>query len=65
MIRDEDQPWARGPAYVMTGSNTFWFSTIWMSPGTDRVYAVISNRGATESATANNDVVVHMLEERL
>ena len=63
MVRDDNQPWANGPTFVMNGSNTFWFSTIWMAPGIDRTYAVISNRATQEAMAANNDAVLFMLEQ--
>ena len=47
----------------MTGSNSYWLSTIWIAPGLDRTFAVISNRASADAEAVHNDAVLFMIEE--
>ena len=35
--------WARGTALTHSGSNTTWFATVWIAPGTNRAFLVAAN----------------------
>lgn len=65
MVVSDDQPWAGGRAYAMTGSNSYWYATIWIAPALDRTFAVIANSGTPESADAVNDAILLMIDEEL
>lgn len=65
MIRSDSQPWAGGPAFAMTGSNTFWLSMLWIAPGVERTYAVISNEATSAAEAANNDAILFLIDAPL
>ena len=41
----EGQPWAGGPALTHDGSNTMWYVSTWVAPGTRRAFVAVSNDG--------------------
>ncbi|WP_269515938.1 serine hydrolase domain-containing protein [Brevundimonas subvibrioides] len=41
----EGQPWADGPALTHDGSNTMWYVSAWVAPGTQRAFVAVSNDG--------------------
>lgn len=47
-----DREWAQGKALAHSGSNTMWFSTVWVAPKLDRIYLV-----ATNSSDASSDAI--------
>ncbi len=44
----DTKPWAQGPALNHTGSNTMWFSVIWLAPNRDFAAVAACNSGAQE-----------------
>jgi CubicO group peptidase (beta-lactamase class C family) len=58
-----DQPWTNGPALMHIGSNTMWFSVIWIVPGRDFAAVTGSNTGEQEGF-AKCDEAVRLLAER-
>lgn len=38
-----ERGWAEGTALTHSGSNTTWFATVWVAPGTNRAYLVAAN----------------------
>lgn len=38
--------WSNGPLRAHDGSNTLWYASAWIAPGTDEAYLAITNRGA-------------------
>lgn len=38
-----ERGWAAGTALTHSGSNTTWFATVWVAPGTNRAYLVAAN----------------------
>jgi D-alanyl-D-alanine carboxypeptidase len=51
-----DRSWAGGLALTHSGSNTMWFATVWIAPGHDMIYAVVTNRGDDAAAAAVDSV---------
>jgi D-alanyl-D-alanine carboxypeptidase len=39
------RPWAQGPVLTHDGSNTFWYLSAWVAPGTGRAFVAASNDG--------------------
>jgi hypothetical protein len=64
-----NRPWAGGDALNHAGSNTSWYSVIWMAP--NRKFGVVAlcnlatAAGANPGATATDQVVGKMISEFL
>ncbi len=44
--------WAKGPILMHSGSNTLWYSVVWMAPSRDWVMAALANVGGAKAAQA-------------
>jgi CubicO group peptidase (beta-lactamase class C family) len=51
------RPWAHGVALTHGGSNGMWFANVWLAPGLDRAFLVVTNRGDAAAAQATDEVV--------
>jgi CubicO group peptidase (beta-lactamase class C family) len=52
-----DRPWAGGRALTHSGSNTYWYVTVWLAPARDFGILVAANRGDGEVARACDESV--------
>jgi CubicO group peptidase (beta-lactamase class C family) len=52
-----ERPWSHGVALMHKGSNTMWFANVWLAPGLDRAFLVVTNRGDAAAAQATDEVV--------
>ena len=46
--------WAAGTALSHAGSNTFWYSVLWVAPNLDRAYVAVANSVSADYATTAN-----------
>ncbi len=64
-----DRPWANGKALYHAGSNTQWYSVIWMAP--NRKFGIVAlcnlatSSGANPGATATDQVAAKMIQQFL
>lgn len=52
-----DRVWAEGKALAHSGSNTMWFSTIWIAPKINRAFFVATNSSDADSARICDELV--------
>ncbi|MDR3619777.1 MAG: serine hydrolase [Paludisphaera borealis] len=52
-----NRPWAGGRALTHSGSNTYWYCTIWLAPARDFGILVAANRGDGDVARACDEAV--------
>ncbi len=57
--------WANGNALTHTGSNTQWYSNIWLAPGRDFAVIALCNLGGDTAFYATDDVAARMIQEFL
>ena len=43
-----DRPWAAGLALNHTGTNTYWFSLLWVAPNRERAYLAVANSAESD-----------------
>lgn len=53
--------WAKGKALTHSGSNTFWYSTIWMAPERGLAFLVATNCGGDDSRKACDEAIGALL----
>ena len=46
--------WAAGTVLTHAGSNTFWYSVLWVAPNLDRAYVAVANSASADHATTAN-----------
>jgi len=51
------RPWAGGTALTHSGSNTFWFCTVWLAPARGLGILVAANAAGTEATDAVEDAI--------
>lgn len=56
------QPWAKGKALWHNGSNTYWYSVIWLAPGIDRAYLAVVNTGQKNAFSACDAAILRMIQ---
>lgn len=56
------RPWADGPAFTHTGSNTMNFAVVWMAPKKDFAALAVTNTGAAKAPTALNEAVGNLIQ---
>ena len=56
-----DREWAQGKALAHSGSNTMWFSTVWVAPKLDRIYLVATNSSDAASAAICDGVIGELI----
>ena len=59
------RPWSNGNALTHTGSNTQWYSNVWLAPGRDFAVIAVCNLGGNTSFSATDDIVARMIQEFL
>ena len=57
-----DRPWAGGRALTHSGSNTMWFSTVWIAPAEKTVYIVSVNVGGGKAAKFADGAIGKLIE---
>lgn len=55
--------WAKGPILTHNGTNTLWFSVVWMSPARDWVMAAVTNEGGPKAAQACDEAIGVLMGE--
>lgn len=56
-----NRTWAGGDALTHTGSNTQWFTNIWIAPEVNWAVVVCMNFGGTDAFTSSDTVVGHAI----
>ena len=60
------RPWGQGTVYTHSGSNTFWYATVWVAPNTKTVYFAVANAGLANNIMQTVDqAVVGLIEWQL
>jgi CubicO group peptidase (beta-lactamase class C family) len=59
------RPWAGGKALNHTGSNTMWFSNVWLAPERDFAVIILTNVGGEDAFKATDEVAAKMIGEFL
>jgi CubicO group peptidase (beta-lactamase class C family) len=57
------RPWAGGKTLQHTGSNTQWFSNVWIAPNRNWAIVVLTNYGGKSAFEATDSVVARMIQE--
>jgi CubicO group peptidase (beta-lactamase class C family) len=52
--------WAQGVALTHSGSNTYWYAVVWMSPRRDLAFLAATNVGGAKAAQACDEAVVSL-----
>lgn len=56
-----DRPWAKGRALMHNGSNTMWYSVVWVAPKLDQAFLVATNTGKSDAFQACDAAVSAMI----
>mgnify|MGYP001129369154 CR=1 FL=1 len=56
-----ERRWAGGGVLTHSGSNTYWYVTIWIAPARDLAFLVAANRGDGDVARACDEAVAAMI----
>ncbi|MEJ5237921.1 MAG: serine hydrolase domain-containing protein [Limisphaera sp.] len=59
------RPWANGDALAHSGSNTQWYSNLWLAPARDFAVIALCNLGGDTAYYATDDIVARMIQEFL
>ena len=54
--------WAKGKVLSHSGSNTSWYSVIWVAPGIDRAYLAVVNAGHKRAFSACDAIISQMIQ---
>ncbi len=57
-----ERGWAEGKALAHSGSNTMWFSTVWVAPKLNRAFLVAINSSDAASALICDEVISELIE---
>ena len=57
--------WAGGTALMHTGSNTMWFTTVWLAPKKDFAVITVTNIGGDQAAKATDEAAWKLIQEIL
>src|SRR5262249_4337674 len=55
------RPWAGGQSLTHSGSNTAWFSTVWLAPRLNIAFLAATNQGDKVAERANDDAIVALI----
>ena len=58
-----ERDWGAGKVLTHTGSNTTWFSTIWLSPNKKVAFMAAVNSATPESEEACNEMVNELIRQ--
>lgn len=56
-----ERQWAKGKALTHSGSNTFWYATLWIAPKAGRGYFTVTNIAHRKAAKALDDATVALM----
>ncbi len=56
-----ERGWAKGETYTHSGSNTFWYATVWVAPKLKRAYFVGTNAAGGKVATHVDKAVGNLI----
>jgi CubicO group peptidase (beta-lactamase class C family) len=56
-----ERPWAKGRVLTHSGSNTFWYSTVWIAPERNLALLAVANQGGEAGAKACDDAVTALV----
>lgn len=56
-----ERPWARGRVLTHTGSNTTWYSMVWIAPEINAAFLSVTNHGDERGRLACDDAIVEMI----
>ncbi len=59
-----ERPWTAGKALVHSGSNTYWFATVWVVPGLNAAFLAVANQGPPAGQQACDAAVKALIEYR-
>ncbi|MSR59748.1 MAG: class A beta-lactamase-related serine hydrolase [Planctomycetaceae bacterium] len=57
-----ERPWAKGKALTHSGSNTYWFATVWIAPERDFALLVVANQGGPAGQQACDAAILALIE---
>ena len=57
-----ERPWAGGRALTHSGSNTFWYATVWIAPERNLALLAATNAGGARGQGACDDAIVAMID---
>jgi CubicO group peptidase (beta-lactamase class C family) len=57
-----ERTWAGGRAFTHSGSNTAWFSTVWLAPALNLGFLAVTNQGDKVAEKANDDAIVALIK---
>jgi CubicO group peptidase (beta-lactamase class C family) len=60
-----ERPWAGGPALGHAGSNTMWYSVVWMAPAKDFAVLAVSNQGGDGAVKACDEAAWALIRHTL
>lgn len=60
-----ERPWAGGRVLTHNGSNTMWFSVVWIAPEKNFAVLAACNQGGDKGAKATDDAVSKLIEQWL
>jgi CubicO group peptidase (beta-lactamase class C family) len=60
-----DRPWAKGKALNHNGTNTLWYTTVWMAPKRDFAVIVLTNVGGDDASKASDEVAEKVIRKYL
>lgn len=60
-----DRTWGGGTVYHHTGSNTQWYTNVWLAPTKDWAVVAVTNIGGNAAFTATDQVVAAMIQRYL
>lgn len=59
---DDGQPWAGGWAYTHSGSNTYWYCTVWIAPQKNFATVTAINYGGDDAGATCNDASIALIQ---
>jgi hypothetical protein len=57
-----DRDWAGGPVLTHTGSNSLWYSVVWLAPEIDTAYLAVTNIAASDTGRALDGLIGALIE---
>ena len=60
----EPRPWAGGDVLTHAGSNTMWYSVVWIAPEKDCAFVVVTNCYGDKARSGTDAAVAALLERQ-
>jgi CubicO group peptidase (beta-lactamase class C family)/dienelactone hydrolase len=57
-----EQPWTAGKALAHSGSNTFWFATVWLAPRLNAAFLAVANQGPPAGQQATDAAIRALID---